>query len=162
MNILLSVLAVLFGIVGCIGCVAPVLPGVLLVYAGYLCLFFVEGAEISVAWLITFGVLTLAVSLLDYMLPAYMTKRFGGTKAGERGAMAGVIAGMFFGPVGIIVAPFIGAVVAELIYDKEDKERAFKSGLGSFLSFFVGTGIKLAIAMWMTIDIVVEVWKIMF
>jgi len=156
---LLSILAVLFGVVGCVGCIVPVLPGVMLAYAGYLSLYFCSYSTISLAWLVVFGVLTLAVSLLDYLLPSYMTRKFGGTKAGERGAMAGVIAGMFFGPIGIIVAPFVGAVVAELIYDSSDKERAFKSGFGSFLSFFVGTGIKLALSMWMTIRIVVEICK---
>lgn len=159
MDTLLSILAVLFGVVGCVGCIVPVLPGVMLAYAGYLSLYFCSYSTISLAWLVVFGVLTLAVSLLDYLLPSYMTRKFGGTKAGERGAMAGVIAGMFFGPIGIIVAPFIGAVVAELIYDNSDKERAFKSGFGSFLSFFVGTGIKLALSMWMTIRIVVEICK---
>ena len=162
MDTLLSVLAVLFGVVGCVGCIIPVLPGVVLVYAGYLCLYFCSYAEISITWLVVFGVLTLLVSVLDYILPSYMTKKFGGSKAGERGAMAGVIAGMFFGPVGIIVAPFVGAVLAELINDNRDRQRALRSGLGSFLSFFIGTGAKLAISMWMTIEIVVDVCKYAF
>jgi len=159
---LLSVLAVLFGVVGCVGCIIPVLPGVMLVYAGYICLYFCSYAEVSVTWLVVFGVLTLLVSILDYVLPSYMTKKFGGSKAGERGAMAGVIAGMFFGPIGIIVAPFVGAVIAELINDNSDRQRALRSGLGSFLSFFIGTGAKLAVSVWMTIEIVVDVFKYAF
>lgn len=159
MEALLIALAIIFAIVGCIGCIIPVLPGVMLTYAGVLCLYFVEGVEYPLRWIIIFGILTLVVSLLDYILPSMMTKRFGGTKAGERGAMAGVIAGIFFGPIGIIVAPFIGAVVAELIYDSSNRERAFKSGLGSFLSFFVGTGLKLCVAVWMTIDVISEIWS---
>ena len=162
MTILVSIVAVLLCIVGCIGCVVPIIPGVALTYGGYLCLYFIEGAEVSTAWVVTFGVLTLIISVLDYLLPACMTKRFGGTKAGERGAMAGVIAGMFFGPLGIIVAPFVGAMVAELIYDSSDKQRAFKSGLGSFLSFFVGTGLKLLLAVWMTFAAVGEIWTVLF
>ena len=162
MDTLLSILAILFGIVGCIGCVVPILPGVALAYIGYLCLYFCSYADISVAWLVAFGVLTIVVSILDYILPSYMTKRFGGSKAGERGAMAGVLGGFLIGPIGVIVGPFIGAVVAELIYDGSDRQRAFRSGLGSFLSFFVGTGIKLALAMWMTIVIFVDVFKNIF
>ena len=91
-----------------------------------------------------------------------MTKKFGGSKAGERGAMAGVIAGMFFGPVGIIVAPFVGAVVAELLHDGSDRNRALRSGLGSFLSFFIGTGLKLAVSMWIAREIVVDVFSHVF
>ena len=162
MDVLLSILAILFGVVGCVGCIVPVLPGVMLAYAGYVCLYFCSYADISVAWLVAFGVLTLIVSVLDYLLPSYMTKKFGGTKAGERGAMAGVLGGFFFGPVGIIVCPFIGAVLAELIYDSSDKKRAFKSGLGSFLSFFVGTGVKLVLSLWLTIVIFIDVFKNIF
>ena len=159
MDTLLSVLAVLFAVVGCVGCIVPVLPGVALAYAGYVCLYFCSYSEISVAWLVVFGVLTLIVSVLDYILPSYMTKKFGGSKAGERGAMAGVLGGFIFGPIGIIVGPFIGAMLGELIYDGSDKQRAFRSGLGSFLSFFVGTGIKLAVSLWLTIEIFVDVIK---
>ena len=159
MDTLLSVLAALFAVIGCVGCIVPVLPGVALAYAGYVCLHFCSYAEISVAWLVVFGVLTAIVSVLDYILPSYMTKKFGGSKAGERGAMAGVLGGFIFGPIGIIVGPFIGAMLGELIYDGSDKQRAFRSGLGSFLSFFVGTGIKLAVSLWLTIEIFVDVIK---
>lgn len=159
MDTLLSILAVLFGVVGCVGCIVPVLPGVALAYAGYLCLYFCSYSEISVAWLVVFGVLTLFVSVLDYLLPSYMTKKFGGSKAGERGAMAGVLGGFLFGPIGIIVGPFVGAVLGELIFDNSDKQRALRSGFGSFLSFFVGTGIKLALSLWLTVEICIDVFK---
>ena len=162
MDTLLSILAIVFGVVGCIGCIVPILPGVMLAFVGYLCLYFCSYSDISVAWLVVFGVLTLIVSVLDYLLPSYMTKKFGGSKAGERGAMAGVIGGFLLGPVGIVVGPFVGAVVAELINDGSDRQRAFKSGLGSFLSFFVGTGIKLVVAMWLTIEIFIDVFKNIF
>ena len=112
--------------------------------------------------MVVFGVLTLIVSVLDYVLPSYMTKRFGGSKAGERGAMVGVLAGFIFGPVGIIVGPFAGAVLGELIYNGSDRNRALRSGLGSFLSFFVGTGIKLAVSLWLTIVICIDVFKPLF
>ena len=162
MDTLLSVLAVLFGVVGCVGCIVPVLPGVALAYAGYLCLYFCSYSEISVAWLVVFGVLTAIVSVLDYLLPSYMTKKFGGSKAGERGAMAGVLCGFLFGPIGIIVGPFVGAVLGELIFDNSDKQRALRSGFGSFLSFFVGTGIKLALSLWLTVEICIDVFKYAF
>ena len=162
MDILLSILAILFGIIGCVGCIVPILPGVVLAYIGYLCLYFCSYADISVAWLIVFGALTLFVSLLDYVLPSYMTKKFGGSKAGERGAMVGAAIGIFAGPIGVIVGPFVGAVVGELLHDSNNKDKALKSGFGSFLSYFVGTGIKLALSLWLMIEILVDVCKNMF
>lgn len=160
MEITLSILAIVFGVVGCIGCIVPVLPGVLLTYAGYVCLYFVDGVEMSMAWLITFGVLTLILTILDYLLPAYLTKRSGGTKAGEIGATIGVIVGLFFGPIGIIGGPFIGAFVGELLHNNKDTDRALRSGISSFLSFIVGTLSKLAISVWMTVHIVIHLTKL--
>lgn len=162
MDVLLSILAILLGIIGCIGCIVPVLPGPFLAFGGYLCLYFCTYADIPTTWIVVFGVVTIAISILDYLLPSYMTKAFGGTKAGERGALAGVLGGFIFGPLGIIIGPFVGAVVAELIYDGSDKRRAFKSGLGSFLSFFVGTGIKLMLSVWLTIKIAISVFENIF
>lgn len=162
MDILLSILAIIFALVGCVGCIVPIIPGVALAYVGYLCLYFCSWAEISVAWLVVFGVLTLFATLLDYLLPSYMTKKFGGSKAGERGAMIGALVGIFAGPIGVIVAPFIGAVIGELLHDNSNRDRALKSGVGSFLSFFVGTGIKLVISLWMVIEIFIDVFKHIF
>ena len=162
MDTLLSILAIVFGVVGCVGCIVPVLPGVVLAYVGYLSLYFCSYNTISTTWLVVFGVLTAIVSVLDYLLPSYMTKKFGGSKAGERGAMAGVIGGFLLGPIGIIVGPFVGAVLGELIYDSSDKKQALRSGFGSFLSFFVGTGIKLAVSLWLTVEIFIDVFKNIF
>ncbi len=162
MDITLSILAVVFGIVGCIGCIVPVLPGVLLTYIGYLCLYFVSGVDMSLAWVVAFGVLTLVLTIVDYLLPAYLTKRSGGTKAGEWGATIGVIVGMFLGPIGIIGGSFIGAFVGELLHDNKDTDRALKSGISSFLSFIVGTLSKLAISVWMTVHIFIHLSKLLF
>ena len=95
------------------------------------------------------------MSEADYFLPAYMTKLFGGTKAGMRGATAGLIVGIVFGNIlGAIAGPFVGAVIGELMHDSSDTSRALKVGFGSFLSFVVGTGMKLALS----IAMLVRVW----
>ena len=107
--------------------------------------------------------LTLIVTVLDFVLPSYMTKKFGGTKAGEVGAAVGSLGGCLLSfvmtPLVIIAGLFVGAMAGELISDRSNTDRAIKSGIGSFLSFFVGSGIKLIIAAWITIDICVTVCK---
>ena len=90
MDILLSVLAVLFAVVGSIGCVIPALPGGFLTFAGYLCFYFCSYVDIPVMWPIIFGVLTVVAALLDFIVPSYMTKLFGGTKAGSLGSFSHV------------------------------------------------------------------------
>lgn len=147
MDILLSILALLFIVVGIIGCIVPVLPGVALAYVGYLCCYFCSFSAISTTAVWVYLALMIAVSIADYVLPAYMTKLSGGSKAGERGATAGLIVGMLLGSiVGAIIGPFVGAVIGELMQNPSDKSRAFKVGLGSFFSFIVGTGLKVILS----------------
>ena len=103
MDIALSVLAFLFTIVGIIGCIVPALPGVVLSYAGLLCAYFTSYSHMSASALWIWLAITVAVSVADYFLPAWMTRRFGGSRAGAIGATVGVFAGFFiFPPIGII------------------------------------------------------------
>ncbi|MCL4166548.1 UNVERIFIED_CONTAM: hypothetical protein GTU68_006372, partial [Idotea baltica] len=95
--------------------------------------------------------ITLAVALivfaLDYIIPAMGTKKFGGTKAGMLGTTIGLLVAIFFpilGPVGIIVWPFVGALVGELL-NKADKKTATKAAFGSFLGFLTGTFLKFMV-----------------
>ena len=144
MDILLSILAVLLVIVGIVGCVVPVLPGQFLAYGAMVCCYFCSFSQIPTRAVWIYLVLAVVVTVLDFILPAYFTKLSGGSKAGERGATVGLVVGMLLGSiVGAIVGPFIGAVAGELIADRSDFGRAIKSGLGSFLSFLVGTGFKI-------------------
>ena len=146
MEVFLAIMAVVLAVVGAAGCIVPVLPGVVLSYAGLLCAFFREGSTLSTSLLWIWVVVVAVVSVIDYFLPAYMTKIFGGSRPATIGATIGAVGGFFFGPLGIIVGPFIGAMAGELLNNRNDMNRAIKVGLGSFLSFIVGTGIKLMAA----------------
>lgn len=94
------------------------------------------------------GVATLAVTVLDYLLPAWLARRFGGSKQAARGSLVGLIVGMvFFPPAGLIVGAFVGAFVGELIHDGSDKLRALRVAVSSFAAFILGTGMKLAVSL---------------
>jgi uncharacterized protein YqgC (DUF456 family) len=95
------------------------------------------------------------VSILDYIVPVWGTKKFGGSKYGTRGATVGLIIGLFLGPLGIIIGPFIGAVVGELIF-KDDMKYALRAGFGSLLGFLTGIGLKLATSFVITFYFVKE------
>lgn len=143
MDTTLSIIAVICGIVGLLGAILPVLPGTLLSYAGLLCLYFTSDSDISVTMLVLWGIVSTIVIVMDYFLPGYFSKKFGGTKAGSIGATVGVLIGVFLGPIGIILGPFAGAVIGELIANKLTFREALQVGFGSMLSFLVGTFFKL-------------------
>lgn len=140
---LLLSLSMLLMVVGIIGCLVPVLPGPPLSFLGILTLQFTKFADVSTNLLIILAVVALLVSILDYIVPIWGTKKFGGSKYGARGATVGLVIGLFFGPPGIIIGPFIGAMVGEMIF-KDDFKYALKAGFGSLLGFMAGVGLKLA------------------
>jgi uncharacterized protein len=152
---LLLILGILFIITGIIGCLVPVLPGPPLSYLGLLVLHFTRFDNISKQTLIFLGIMTIVVTILDYIVPVWGTKRFGGSKYGTRGATVGLIVGFFLGPLGIIIGPFLGAFIGEMIF-KDDVSYAFKAGFGSLLGFLAGVGLKLAASFIMTFYFVKE------
>lgn len=121
----------------------PVLPGTVISYIGMLCVSFISYSELSTLTLATWGIVAVVVIVMDYVLPGYFSKKFGGTKAGVTGATIGTIAGIFFGPLGIIFGPFVGAVIGEMLAEKLTFNQALTVGFGSMLSFLVGTLFKL-------------------
>ena len=143
MDYVLIAIGVLFIISGILGCVLPVLPGPPLSYIGLLFLHFTEKYQFSTRFLIIWAVVTVVVYLLDYAIPVWGTKRFGGSKRGVWGSVIGLVIGLFFfPPFGIIIGPFVGAVIGELTAGK-DSGAALKSGFGSFMGFLIGTLMKL-------------------
>ena len=144
MDTLLAISAILCSIIGLLGAVVPVLPGTIISFAGLLCAYFTTASEITTFQLWLWGAISIIVIIFDYVLPAYFSHLFGGTKAGSIGATIGVIAGMILlGPIGIILGPFAGAVIGELIGKKHTLRKAIVVGVGSLLSFIVGTEMKL-------------------
>ncbi|MBQ5646899.1 MAG: FAD-dependent oxidoreductase, partial [Treponema sp.] len=89
-----------------------------------------------------------------FSLPVVFTKQSGGSKEGTWGSTIGLIIGFFIGPIGIILGPFCGAYIGELIHDSSDNSRAIKAAFGSFKGFILGTGLKMiacAIFLWIYI-----------
>lgn len=150
MDYVLIVLGVVFIVSGILGCVLPVIPGPPLSYVGLLLLHFTERYQFSSRFLLIWAVITVVVYALDYLIPAWGTKKFGGSKRGVWGSIIGLLIGLlFFPPFGIIIGPFLGAVIGELSAGK-DSGSALKSGFGSFLGFLAGTLLKLITSGMMT------------
>lgn len=144
MEIALLVLAIVSFIVGLLGCVLPVLPGPPMAYLAMLFMQWGGYIHLSIAVLVVWAIVAIVVCIIDFVLTPWMTKRFGGSKAGGLGAMVGLIVGMFLPwPFGPLFGPFAGALLGELVVSKQNSSTALKAAAGSFLSFFVGTGIKI-------------------
>jgi hypothetical protein len=152
---ILLILGIIMMIIGIIGCLVPVLPGPPLSFLGLLLLHFSRFGQFTPTVLIALGVVTLVVTTLDYIVPMWGTKKFGGSKYGIRGATVGLVIGLFLGPVGIVIGPLVGAIVGELIF-KDDIKYALRAGFGSLLGFLTGIGLKLAASFVMTYFFVKE------
>jgi uncharacterized protein YqgC (DUF456 family) len=152
---ILLILSIIFMVIGIIGCLVPVLPGPPLSYLGLILLHLSRFGQFSTPFLISLAAITVLVTLLDYIVPVWGTKRFGGSKYGTRGATVGLIIGFFLGPLGIVLGPLIGAFVGEMIF-RDDIGYALKAGLGSLIGFLTGIGLKLAASFAMTFYFVKE------
>ncbi|KAA5538230.1 DUF456 domain-containing protein [Paenimyroides baculatum] len=148
MEILILIVSLLFVLVGIAGSVLPALPGPPLSWIGLLILYTMPNIKFDYWTLgITF-VFTLIIVILDYVIPAQGTKRFGGSKYGIWGTNIGLIVGILAPiPFGFIIGPFVGAFIGELIYDQNDSKRALKAATGSFLGFLASTFIKFVFCM---------------
>ncbi|MDR1195184.1 MAG: DUF456 domain-containing protein [Endomicrobium sp.] len=156
-EIVLIVLSVLFLTAGFIGCIVPVLPGPpLAIVALVLFKLSAYGTQISWTAVCIFSAAAVITVILDYIVPAWGAKKFGGTAVGVWGAAIGVIAGIFFLPAGIILGPFLGALAGELIAGKSAK-RSLKAAFGTFVGFLFGVGLKIIMCVWVTAYII---WKI--
>ena len=127
---------------GIIGCLLPFLPGPPLSFLGLLLLQVKETAPFTTKFLLIWAVVVIVITVLDYLVPISGMKRFGGTKYGLWGCAIGLIAGFWFGPVGIIAGPFLGALLGEWLANR-NSDQAFKAAIGSFVGFLVGTVLKL-------------------
>jgi len=141
---------------GLAGCIVPFIPGPPLSYLALILLQISSRSPFNEDFLVMWGAITIAVTVLDYWVPIYGTKKFGGSKAGVWGATAGLLTGLFFfPPFGIIIGPFIGALAGELFTGLELR-RAIRPAIGSFLGFLAGVFMKLSVSLILSYHFIVN------
>jgi uncharacterized protein YqgC (DUF456 family) len=146
MTIVLWTLAVAMVIVGLICVVMPALPGHMLILAGLLVGAWAEGfTRVGVWTMVIVGVIALASYGVDFVAVALGAKRLGASARAMTGAALGTVAGFFFGLPGVIVGPFVGAVIGELTTHR-DFAKAGKAGVAAWIGFAIGTAVKVALA----------------
>ena len=142
-------------VIGVLGLVLPALPGAPLIFLGALLAAWAEDFT-YVGWgsLVVLAALSVLAIAVDFIASAFGVKRFGASGRAVTGATLGAIVGIFFGPIGVIIGPFVGAALAELSV-RRNIAAASRAGIGAALGFALGAAAKLAIAFAMVGVIVV-------
>jgi uncharacterized protein YqgC (DUF456 family) len=142
MDVLWITLGLILMLAGLAGCILPFLPGPPLCFIGLWIQQLQHDPPYTSKLLMIWAAITIFVVALEYIIPIYGAKKFGGTKYGIWGCTIGLILGLWGGPLGIIIGPFAGAFIGELI-GNSNSDKAFKAALGSFAGFLFGTLLKL-------------------
>lgn len=157
MDILLLIAGIACLLAGLAGAVLPI-PGPPLSYGGLILLHLSKYAAFSKTVLVSLAFVTIVIAVLDYYIPIWGTKKFGGTKYGAIGATVGLLVGFLFIPaIGIFIGTFLGALVGELIGGAVFQS-ALRSAFGSFIGFITGIAIKVLLCLVMIGFAVYEVW----
>jgi len=160
MEVLWIIIGLVCVIAGIAGCILPVIPGPPIAYLSLLLLQITERDQrpFSLTFLLIWAGVVIIVTLLDYIVPVWGTKKFGGTKYGTWGSTIGLIVGLFLPqPFGILIGPFAGAVVGELI-GGSTSAKALRAGFGSFLGFLTGVLLKLVVCIWIGVEFIKGAW----
>lgn len=152
-EVIIISIGIILLVIGLVSCVLPPLPGPPIAYIALLLEYYLldRKADLPPWLLITYAVITILILIIDNFIPVWSTKKFGGTKAGIRGCFIGLLFGIIFSPFGgisIIICPFLGALIGELI-DGQNINTAIKSGIGSFIGFLLTSGIKIILVLMM-------------
>ena len=152
--------------IGIIGSILPILPGVPISWLGLLMLYFAPSLAFDYFFLTVTGIIALTLYVLDYIIPALGAKKFGGSEAGMWGTTIGLIVGIIAPiPFGILIGPFAGAFIGELIFNKTESPQAFKAAIGSFIGLLGSTFIKfIATVVYLGILVykIIANWDVLF
>ena len=145
-NLLLWMLVVALVTAGIVGLLVPALPGPPVVFVGLLLGAWIDDF-VYVGWgtLTLLAVIAAAISAVDFAAGSLGASRFGASPRAAWGALVGALVGIALGPAGILVGPFLGAVVGELSARRTLSE-AGRAGVGATVGLIVGAAAKLGLA----------------
>nr|AOE12269.1 membrane protein [uncultured bacterium] len=160
MDIFLLTIGFLFVMLGLIGSFLPVLPGPLTSWLGLLILYFTSIVPMNYTFLGITLAIAILIWILDYIIPAIGTKRFGGSTYGVYGTTIGLLIGLLSPiPFGILIGAFLGAFIGEMLHDKKNTKRAFKASIGSLLGLITSATIKFTVALVYAVLFFMKVWE---
>ncbi|APU68575.1 MULTISPECIES: DUF456 domain-containing protein [Christiangramia] len=159
MEIILFCIAAFFMILGLLGSFLPVLPGVPLSWIGLLLFFLIPTVPMNYLFLSITLVIAIIVYILNLVIPAMGTKRFGGSKKGMIGATIGLVIGIFAPvPFAVIIGPFLGALIGEIL-NKSNSKTAVRAAFGSFLGLLTSSFMEFLVCVAYLILFVYQFWN---
>jgi uncharacterized protein YqgC (DUF456 family) len=138
------ILGIILVLVGIAGSLLPLLPGPPIAYVGILLQQLRDPDPFSSRFLWIWAAIVVASLILDYVIPAWGTRKFGGTRYGVWGCTLGFLLAFWMGPWGVVIGPFIGAFIGEMIGGQNSK-KSLRAAWGSFVGFLLGSLLKIII-----------------
>jgi hypothetical protein len=146
MTPLLWVLSLILVGVGIAGVLVPGLPGTPLVFGGLLLAAWTDGFQnVGAGTIVILAVMTILAFGVDFLSASLGAKRAGASREAVIGAALGTLIGIFFGFVGILLGPFVGAVTGEFLA-RRNLGQAGRAGAATWIGFLLGIGVKLVLA----------------
>ena len=149
MTTLIIIICAILLLVGLSGCFVPVVPGPPLVYIALLILTTFTDYKCSDEFLWKWAGIVVLVTIADFWLQIYGVKKFGGTKKAINGTMIGLLLGIFTPPIGIIVGPFVGALIGAYLDENDDFKKVIKIASGALIGFIGGLVLKLVVCFYL-------------
>lgn len=154
MDYLFIILGFVVLLTGLVGSFLPVLPGPPLAWLGIMLIHLLTPYQFTEDFLWVSGLFMLGITIADYLLPGYLVKYGKGSKKAVMGANIGVLVGLFLGPAGIILGPFFGALIGEMMAGTPSAY-AVRPAFFAFLGFLCGVFLKFAFALWMLVKLLI-------
>ena len=146
MTVVLWALGAVLVVVGFAGILLPALPGTILIFLGLLLAAWADHFTRVGPWtLVIIGLVAAASYAVDFVAAALGAKTLGASRRAMAGAALGTVAGLFFGIPGVVIGPFVGAVLGELTVD-QDVARAGRAGVAAWIGFAIGMAVKVGLA----------------
>ena len=149
MNIALVVIAAVLIAVGLVGAIVPALPGIPLIFGGIWLIAWADRYQhLGMWWLLGIAVIGTTGLVVDLLAGALGAKRVAASRKAVWGALLGTVIGLFFGIPGLLLGPFVGAVVGELAAGNSVL-RSAHVGVGTWIGLLFGTLVKLVASLMM-------------
>jgi uncharacterized protein len=137
----------------------PVIPATLIIWLAALLYAVLTGFQpLTWGYLIALAALAGVAFLIDNIAAAWGARKFGGSSAAAWGALVGGLVGLFLGPLGFLVGPILGAILAEMLISKQEPLEAMRSGVGTLLGMLGGIGAKLLIHVAMGVLVLIRIF----